>query len=119
MAKRHKFHCAKCNSECAIYKRGKGHRVFVCSRCGILATNPINLAGGLEGAATGAALGSVVPGVGTAVGGVAGGLIGAFAGGGKKKADDSSEPQAYRAPVDRYTVQERVHDALGGRRWEQ
>jgi hypothetical protein len=37
--KKHPFHCEKCNSECMIYKKGKGHRVFVCPECGVLATN--------------------------------------------------------------------------------
>jgi len=40
MKKKHPFMCEKCGSECTIYRRGKAHRVFVCSgRCGVLATN--------------------------------------------------------------------------------
>lgn len=40
MKKRH-FHCEKCGSEIAIYRKGKKHRVMVCPGCGILASNPI------------------------------------------------------------------------------
>ena len=39
MKKKHPFRCEKCKSECMIYKKGKGHRVFVCPECGVLATN--------------------------------------------------------------------------------
>lgn len=37
------FHCNMCNSPCEIYKKGKSHRVLVCPKCGILATNPLPL----------------------------------------------------------------------------
>lgn len=39
MKKKHPFLCEICNSECMIYKKGKSHRVLVCPRCGVLATN--------------------------------------------------------------------------------
>lgn len=47
MAKKKKkqLHCAQCGSHCEFYKKGKKHRVLVCENCGILATNPIPLAG--------------------------------------------------------------------------
>jgi hypothetical protein len=35
------FHCQKCNEAIQIYKHGKKHRVLVCPKCGILATNPL------------------------------------------------------------------------------
>lgn len=117
MAKTHAFHCSKCNSECTIYKKGKKHRVLVCPLCGVLATNPFSAGGALGGAATGATLGSVVPGIGTGVGAVAGGLIGGFLDGKKpeKVTTRSSEERPPSPSGDRYTTQERVHDALGGR----
>lgn len=40
------FRCEKCNSEIQIYRRGKGHRLFVCPSCGILASNPLPLLAG-------------------------------------------------------------------------
>jgi len=39
MKKAHKFHCERCSNPCTVYKHGKGHRVFVCPTCGVLATN--------------------------------------------------------------------------------
>ncbi len=39
MVKKHPFMCENCGSECMIYKKGKSHRVFVCPKCGVLATN--------------------------------------------------------------------------------
>ena len=42
--KRRVFHCENCKSPCEIYKKGKTHRVLVCPRCGILASNPLPLA---------------------------------------------------------------------------
>lgn len=117
---KHQFHCEKCNSGCTIYRKGKKHRVLVCPRCGVLATNPFSAGGALTGAATGATLGSVVPGIGTAAGAAAGGLIGGFLDGGQdeKRTTSRSDRDARvvpRVPSDRYTTQERVHDALGGR----
>lgn len=50
--KKHQFHCQKCNEECTIYKKGKGHRVLVCPRCGVLATNPISFRGLASAAAS-------------------------------------------------------------------
>lgn len=109
------FHCEKCNSPCTIYKKGKKHRVLVCPRCGVLATNPFSAGGALGGAATGATIGSVVPGVGTAIGAGVGGLIGGFYGGEEKpKTRSDGGVLVTRAPSDRYTTQERVRDALGG-----
>lgn len=43
MAKKHQFHCSACGSEADIYKKGKNHRVLVCQKCGVLASNPIPL----------------------------------------------------------------------------
>jgi len=37
--KKHAFHCEKCDSECMIYRKGRAHRVLVCPKCGVLATN--------------------------------------------------------------------------------
>lgn len=116
---KHEFHCAKCNSACRIYRKGKKHRVFVCPLCGVLATNPFSAGGALGGAATGATLGSVVPGIGTGVGAVAGGLIGGFLGDSgeesttKRPRAEASSPNV-RPASDRYSTQERVHDALYG-----
>ena len=33
------FYCENCDSACLIYKKGKSHRVLVCPKCGVLATN--------------------------------------------------------------------------------
>lgn len=44
--RKHQFHCEKCGSPCEIYKKGKNHRVLVCPKCGVLATNPIPLIAG-------------------------------------------------------------------------
>jgi len=38
--RKHQFHCQFCGLPCDIYKRGKSHRVLVCPKCGVLATNP-------------------------------------------------------------------------------
>lgn len=67
--KKRSFRCNMCQSECTIYKKGRKHRVLVCPRCGVLATNP-----GL-GATIGAGIGSaILPGAGTAVGGFLGNI---------------------------------------------
>lgn len=42
MAKKRPIHCAKCNNEITIAKKGK-HRYFICPECGIIATNPVPL----------------------------------------------------------------------------
>lgn len=42
MRKKRKIYC-KCGAEVQIYKKSKKHRVFVCSNCGIIATNPLPL----------------------------------------------------------------------------
>jgi hypothetical protein len=41
--KKHTFHCGDCGSPCSIYKKGKGHRILVCPKCGVIATNPLPL----------------------------------------------------------------------------
>jgi hypothetical protein len=40
---KHQFHCERCGSPCDIYKKGKNHRVLVCRKCGVIATNPLPL----------------------------------------------------------------------------
>lgn len=99
--KKHDFHCKKCNSTCTIYKKGKGHRVLVCPRCGVLATNPFSVSDTLGDAAAGAAIGSIVPGIGTTAGAIIGGGIGAVSGylGGedKPKHVEGSVPHHERA----------------------
>jgi transposase len=61
-AEKHTFYCDVCHSPCIIYKKGKKHRVLVCPRCGVLATNGLlTILGGALGSA-------VAPGVGTAIG---------------------------------------------------
>lgn len=42
--KKRAFHCEKCGNACTIYKKGKKHRVLVCSQCGVIASNPLPLA---------------------------------------------------------------------------
>jgi len=49
--KKRQFHCHECGSPTEIYKKGRGHRVLVCPRCGILATNPLPLLAPLLAAA--------------------------------------------------------------------
>ncbi len=44
MKRKHQFHCETCGSPCEIYKKGKKHRVLVCPKCGVIATNPLPLA---------------------------------------------------------------------------
>ncbi len=41
--KKHVFHCGVCESPCEIYKKGKSHRVLVCPKCGVIASNPLPL----------------------------------------------------------------------------
>lgn len=41
--KKHQFHCVKCGSEAYIYKKGRSHRLMVCPKCGIIASNPLPL----------------------------------------------------------------------------
>ena len=33
------FYCDNCDSPCMIYRKGSRHRVLVCPKCGVLATN--------------------------------------------------------------------------------
>jgi len=63
---KHNFHCEKCASECTIYKKGKNHRVLVCPKCGVLATNPFSLGKAIGGIA------KTVPFLGQAVGALEG-----------------------------------------------
>jgi len=48
--KKHQIHCV-CGLPVEVYKKGKGHRVFICPNCGIIATNPLPLLAGLASAA--------------------------------------------------------------------
>lgn len=45
MSKRKKrvFHCSKCGNPTETYKKGRKHRVIICPRCGIIASNPLPL----------------------------------------------------------------------------
>lgn len=43
-SKKRQFHCEKCGNPCEIYKKGRKHRVLVCPKCGVIATNPLPLA---------------------------------------------------------------------------
>lgn len=59
MKKKRQFHCEKCGSPCEIYKKGKKHRVLVCPKCGVIATNPLPLMAGalaLKGVKAGASM---------------------------------------------------------------
>lgn len=91
MKKKHVFHCAKCNSPTQIYKKGKGHRVLICPKCGILASNPLPL---LAMAAS-----SLIPSV-----------IDKFTG--KKEVKAKTEGQRPFYPRESYSTEERVEDAL-------
>ena len=33
------FFCDRCDSPCMIYRKGSSHRVLICPKCGVLATN--------------------------------------------------------------------------------
>ena len=44
MKKKRQFHCNECNSACEMYKKGKKHRVLICPKCGVIASNPLPLA---------------------------------------------------------------------------
>jgi transcription elongation factor Elf1 len=41
--KKRTFHCNDCGTPCTVYKKGKGHRILVCPKCGVLASNPLPL----------------------------------------------------------------------------
>ena len=92
--RKHQFHCERCGSGCEIYKKGKGHRVLVCPRCGILATNPLPLLA-LGAQAVGSAIASKVMG-----------------GGEKKKESNVNINKNYDIKVDKYSTEEKVRDAL-------
>lgn len=71
--KKPSFHCQACGNPCTIYKKGKGHRVLVCPKCGVLATNPTaisrklgNIIAGLDETYLGGAGGEIIPGLGRA-----------------------------------------------------
>ena len=70
MAKRktHVFHCSHCDNACMIYKKGKAHRVLVCPKCGVLATNPFSLTGALKG------VGKTIPVASQVIGAIEGGF---------------------------------------------
>lgn len=88
MAKKRTFHCAVCGSPCEIYKKGKKHRVIVCSRCGVIASNPIPLA---------AAAAPILKAVGGYVAGkVAGRAIESVSGGEDVETSSRSPPCATR-----------------------
>lgn len=93
MKQKRQFHCEKCGSPCEIYKKGKKHRVLVCPKCGVIATNPLPL---IAGAIAGKALkaGASMLGIG-----------------GSK----TEKPQSQiikNVYVDNYSAEERVRDAL-------
>lgn len=100
MAKKHPFHCQKCNNVIEIFKKGKKHRIMVCPLCGVIATNPFSLAGAGSGALLGAELGSIVPGIGNVAGAVIGGGIGAFSSGGSKKKAKSEDDGIKKVIID-------------------
>ena len=110
MKKKRSFHCQTCGCACEVYKKGKKHRVLVCPKCGVLATNPFSFGRTASGALLGAEIGSIVPGVGTAVGAGVGGVIGSLTGR-KSKKQDSTE-RFVEHVSHRYGLGERVHDAL-------
>lgn len=41
MAKKKLWYCGNCGNPCKIYKRGKKHRVLVCPKCEVIASNPL------------------------------------------------------------------------------
>lgn len=43
MAKKRVWYCGTCYSPCQTYKKGK-HRVIICPKCEVIASNPIPLA---------------------------------------------------------------------------
>jgi len=108
--KKRQFHCEKCSSPCMIYRKGKAHRVLVCPRCGILATNPFSFKRALGGGLTGAAAGAPIAGVGAIPGAIGGALIGGFTGG--DDAPRSPAPSTGVRSSDRFTTEERVQIAL-------
>ena len=97
MGKKKGFHCHSCGLPCEIFKKGRKHKVLVCPKCGVLATNPISWAKAGEGAALGATLGSVVPGIGTGIGGAVGGIVGGVSGLFKKGSKRTAPKEVFDA----------------------
>ena len=107
--RKHVFYCNECGMPCMMYKKGKSHRVLVCPKCGVLATNGI-------GTILGGAVGSIIPGAGTALGAT----IGTAAEGlfkSRKKSTPTTTPSA--APgimrydnLDKWNDREKVQAAL-------
>lgn len=79
---KHTFYCEMCKSPCTLYKKGKGHRVLICPRCGVLATNGL-------GTIIGGAIGSIVPGAGTVIGAGVGTAVEGLL---KKKPKEAGKP---------------------------
>jgi len=90
--KRQVFHT--CGAEVNVYRKGKKHRVFVCSRCGIIATNPIPLLGALAAAAAPTLIEKTA---------------GYFS---KDKAQKAPDQHIIHETRDRFTTEERVAMAL-------
>jgi len=42
--KKRQLHCGKCGNAADFYKKGRGHRLLVCPKCGVIASNPLPLA---------------------------------------------------------------------------
>jgi len=92
------FYCEKDGFACTIYKKGKNHRVLVCPKCGVLATN------GLLKSAVDLAT-DFVPG-GKVV------KLAASALGINPLDEKEAAPRAARMTASRYSERERIHDAL-------
>jgi len=103
-SKKRQFHCERCASPCEIYKKGKNHRVLVCPRCGVLATNPFSFGKALKGSLLGGL--NSLPG-----GGFLSGAAEGFTPKEQKERAETTLPlRAY--PRDSYSTEERVRDAL-------
>lgn len=92
------FYCEKDGLPCTIYKKGKNHRVLVCPKCGVLATNGL-LKSALDIATDFVPGGKVVKLAASALG------INPL---------DEKEKAAPRATssTSRYSEREKIHDAL-------
>jgi len=44
MRRKKVIHCGRCDSPATWYRKGKNHRVLLCGRCGVIASNPAPLA---------------------------------------------------------------------------
>lgn len=102
--KKHRWHCGHCHGDCVVMKRTKGTKYIFCPNCDrqVAYFNPLPLIP----LAVGAALK-----YGPAAISGAKSLFG-----GKKKEDKTPTPEGgapmVMKPSDRYTTEERVHDAL-------